>query len=84
MNDLRRAGISVVMITGDHPSTAEGIGAELGLLNHGVVMTGTELDAIREDELDAMLGKVAVFARVTPTHKVRIVRAFHTRGEQSP
>jgi cation-transporting ATPase I len=80
VNELRRAGVGVVMMTGDHPSTAEGIGAELDLLDHGVVLTGDEVDVMGDDELDAMLDKVAVFARVTPTHKVRIVQAYQRAG----
>jgi cation-transporting ATPase I len=72
--DLRRAGIEVLMITGDHPSTAEGIAAELAL--PGGVVTGAELDRLSDAELQALLGDARVFARVTPTHKVRIVAAL--------
>jgi cation-transporting ATPase I len=68
------------MMTGDHPSTAEGIGMELDLLDHGTVLTGDEVDVMHDDELDGMLEKVAVFARVTPTHKVRIVQAYQRTG----
>jgi cation-transporting ATPase I len=78
--DLRAAGVQVVMITGDHPSTAEGIAAELGLLNGHPTVTGAELDELDDDELAQRLPGVAVFARVTPAHKVRIVRALQQAG----
>jgi cation-transporting P-type ATPase I len=77
---LRRAGVEVVMITGDHPSTAAGIAVELGLPDRGRLMTGAELDALSDAELEALLPEVGVFARVTPTHKVRIVRALQRAG----
>lgn len=77
---LRRAGITVAMITGDHPSTAEGIAADLGLLDGERVLTGPELDELSDAELDEIAGRVAVFARVTPSHKVRIVRAYQRAG----
>ena len=78
--DLRAAGVSVVMITGDHPSTAEGIAAELGLLNGHPTVTGAALDELDDDELAERLPGVSVFARVTPAHKVRIVRALQQSG----
>ncbi len=77
---LRRAGVEVVMITGDHPSTAQGIAAELGLPDRGRPLTGAELDALSDAELQALLPEVHLFARVTPTHKVRIVRALQRAG----
>jgi len=70
----------VVMITGDHPSTAEGIAAELGLLNGHPTVTGAELDELDDGELAERLPGVSVFARVTPAHKVRIVRALQQAG----
>ncbi|GAA4901505.1 P-type E1-E2 ATPase [Actinomycetospora succinea] len=76
VRDLRDAGVQVVMITGDHPSTAEAVADELDVLNGGIVVTGSELDALDDDELDEMLPKVRVVARGTPSHKVRIVQAF--------
>ena len=59
---LIAAGVHVSMITGDHPSTAEAIAAELGMLNGGRVITGVELDALDDAQLDAVIGDVAVFA----------------------
>ncbi|MEG6615196.1 calcium-transporting P-type ATPase, PMR1-type [Peptococcaceae bacterium 1198_IL3148] len=77
----KRAGIKTVMITGDHQLTARAIGAELGLLGrNGTVMTGVELDAIDDDELQRQAEQVAVYARVSPKHKLRIVRALKSNG----
>ena len=77
---LRRAGVTVVMVTGDHPSTAEGIAAELGLLNGHRVITGADLDRLDAGELASCLDDVSVFARVTPADKVRIVAAYQAAG----
>ncbi len=77
---LRRAGIAVVMLTGDHPDTAAAIASELGLADGGHVMTGPGIDASSDDELARAIGEVRVFARVTPVHKVRIVRALQRAG----
>ncbi len=80
VRDLRDAGVQVVMITGDHPSTAEAVAEELDVLNGGVVVTGAELDALDDDALDELLPSVRVVARGTPAHKVRIVQAFQRLG----
>jgi cation-transporting ATPase I len=77
---LRRAGVDVAMITGDHPSTAEAIASELGILNGGRVLTGPDLERHGEAELDGAISDVTVFARVTPADKVRIVEAFQRTG----
>ncbi|HEX6312780.1 MAG TPA: cation-translocating P-type ATPase, partial [Acidimicrobiia bacterium] len=81
LDNLRRAGVDVTMITGDHPSTAAGIGDELDLLGgaHRIV-TGDEMDAMTDEELAEVAPEAKVFARVTPTHKVRIVRALQHTG----
>ncbi|MHB8294975.1 MAG: cation-translocating P-type ATPase [Acidimicrobiales bacterium] len=76
VSDLGRAGIRVVMVTGDHPSTAEGIAAELGILNGHRVVSGGDLAKMSDEVLDAELRSISVFARVTPADKVRIVSAF--------
>ncbi len=78
---LRAAGVEVVMVTGDHPSTAEGIAVELGILNGHRLVTGAQLDAMSDAELDATIADVAVFARVTPADKVRIVSALQRQGQ---
>jgi len=80
ISDLRHAGAAVVMVTGDHPSTAQAIAADLGLLNGGRVITGSELDAITDDDLDKQLADTTVFARVAPIQKVRIVQAYQRVG----
>jgi cation-transporting ATPase I len=78
--DLAAAGIEVVMITGDHPGTAAAVGKELGILDGHRLLAGRELDRLSDDQLDAVLPTVSVFARVTPSHKVRIVRAYQRLG----
>ncbi len=77
----RQAGIKTVMITGDHKITAEAIGRQIGLL-HGAqeVLEGRELNELSDEQLTACVEKVSVFARVSPEHKLRIVRALQARG----
>jgi cation-transporting ATPase I len=77
---LRRAGVDTLMITGDHPSTAEAIASELNLLRGKNVLSGAELTKLSDAELDARIGSVSVFARVTPPQKVRVVRALQRAG----
>lgn len=76
--ECRGAGIAVKMITGDHPTTASAIAIELGL--HGRVLSGAELDALDSAQLTAAIDDVAVFARVTPSHKVKLVQALQAKG----
>ncbi|GAA4575891.1 cation-translocating P-type ATPase [Planotetraspora kaengkrachanensis] len=78
---LVRAGVRIVMVTGDHPSTAEAIAVELNALNGGRVMTGPELDEMDDEALMKLLPEVAVFARATPAHKARIVTLSRQAGE---
>jgi len=77
---LRGAGVDMLMLTGDHPSTAEVVAAELGLIDGRRVITGAELDALSDPELDQLIGQVGVFARVSPEQKVRIVAALQRAG----
>jgi len=77
---LRTAQVGVMMLTGDHPSTAGAIAAELDLLDGARVVTGAELDALTDPELDRLVTQAAVFARVSPDHKVRIVAALRRIG----
>jgi Ca2+-transporting ATPase len=74
----RRAGIAVKMITGDHAATATAIAARLGL--GGATITGAELDRLGDEELAALVEETAVFARVVPEHKVRLVEALRANG----
>ena len=80
VSGLQAAGVSVTMLTGDHPSTAEAIAAELGLLNGSTVLTGPELSRLSDEQLAERVRSVAVFARVTPAQKVRIVQALQNSG----
>lgn len=77
----KRAGIKTVMITGDHIITAKAIAEQLGILkSNDIAITGAELDKISDDILQKNIMKYSVFARVSPEHKVRIVKAFRSIG----
>ena len=77
----KRAHIRTVMITGDHPATAEAVARELTILEPGGrLVTGAELRAMDDAELDARVEQVRVFARVDPEHKLRIIRALQSKG----
>ncbi|HEY0954191.1 MAG TPA: cation-translocating P-type ATPase, partial [Roseateles sp.] len=79
--EARRAGIRVVMITGDHPRTAARIGADLGLVARGATaVSGAQLDAMDERALAQAVRTHSVFARVAPVHKLRIVDALQAQG----
>ncbi|MEU6490886.1 cation-transporting P-type ATPase [Streptomyces sp. NPDC046984] len=80
VRQLADAGVQIVMITGDHPSTAGTTAAELGVLDGRRVVTGAELDDLDDSALDALLPDVGVVARGTPVHKVRVVQAFQRLG----
>ena len=76
------AGIRPVMITGDHKLTAVAIAKELDIFRDGdLAMTGEELDAISQDELNQKVDQYSVFARVSPEHKMRIVKAWQFKGK---
>lgn len=75
-----QAGIKSVMITGDHKLTAMAIAKELGLLKEGVAFTGAEIDNMSDDEFEALVEKIEVYARVSPAHKLRVVEALTRRG----
>ena len=77
-----KAGIKVVMITGDHVVTASAIAKELGILREGDrAITGAELDAMTDTELDAQVQNISVYARVSPENKIRIVKAWQRKGQ---
>lgn len=77
----RRAGIKTVMITGDHLLTAEAIAAQLGIMPRGgIAMSGKQLEAMNDEQLDKQVDNTYVYARVSPEHKLRIVKALQRRG----
>ena len=77
----KNAGIKTVMITGDHKITAQAIGKELKIYNdEDLILTGSQLDEISDQELKKIINNVTVYARVSPKHKLRIVKALKKRG----
>ncbi len=78
----RKAGIKAVMITGDHVVTASAIARELGILHDGdLAITGAELDEMSDEELDAKVELISVYARVSPENKIRIVQAWQRKNQ---
>lgn len=78
----RQAGIKPVMITGDHVVTASAIAKELGILGEGdKAITGAQLDAMTEEQLDQEVEHISVYARVSPENKIRIVKAWQRKGQ---
>jgi len=75
------AGIKPVMITGDHPLTAQAVARELALLKDGRVVTGPELETWSDAELEQAVGGIDVYARVSPAHKLRVVTAWQKNGQ---
>ncbi|TVT24288.1 cation-transporting P-type ATPase [Amycolatopsis acidiphila] len=80
VTQLREAGVDVLMVTGDHPSTAAAIAAELDMIDGRGVLTGAELDALEDMQLAEVLPRIAVFARVSPAQKARLVRQLRKAG----
>ena len=80
--ECAKAGIRVVMITGDHALTAKAIASQTGIYRDGsLIVTGTELDNMDDKLLDSKLEDISVFARVSPEHKLKIVEAFKRKGK---
>jgi Ca2+-transporting ATPase len=81
----RKAGIDVVMVTGDHKLTAIAVAKELNLLSEneyeGKVLTGGEFDKISDEKLNEMVENIVIYARVSPEHKMRIVKAWKAKGK---
>jgi cation-transporting ATPase I len=80
LDGLRQAGVRLVMMTGDHPSTAESIAAELGLLDGGATLTGAAIDRLDDAALARAARETTIFARVAPRHKARLVDALENSG----
>ncbi|WP_067728365.1 calcium-translocating P-type ATPase, SERCA-type [Oceanobacillus damuensis] len=81
ISECREAGIKTVMITGDHVNTARAIAKNLNLLpDHGLVLEGYQLNKMSPEELRSVIEDTYVFARVTPEHKLKIVKAFQEKG----
>lgn len=79
--DAKKAGIRPVMITGDHKITAVAIAKRIGIFEDGdMALTGAELDALTDAELDDRITKISVYARVSPENKIRIVEAWQRKG----
>jgi Ca2+-transporting ATPase len=82
LEHAREAGIRTIMITGDYPNTARAIAETIGMLRHGRnVLTGAQLDSLSDEELKNVIEETAVFARVSPEHKMRIVDALQANDE---
>ena len=81
LQDCYRAGIRMVMITGDYPGTARSIARQIGLVQRDEVITGPELDIMSDEELQHRIKTVNIFARVVPEQKLRLVKAFKAIGE---
>ncbi|WP_228122725.1 cation-translocating P-type ATPase [Saccharothrix syringae] len=77
---LREAGVRIVVVTGDHPATGEAIAAEVNGAEPVTVVTGAQVDALPDDELDALLPTADVIARCTPAQKVRVVESYQRAG----
>lgn len=75
-----KAGIRTIMITGDHKITAVAVARELGILKHGGVLTGSELEGLSDGQLDNAVESMDVYARISPAHKLRIVDALQKKG----
>jgi sodium/potassium-transporting ATPase subunit alpha len=77
----KKAGIRIIIITGDNPLTAKAIASEVGIAQEPVLVTGSEIDEMSREELEEVLKGEVIFARATPTHKLRIVRTLKDLGE---
>ena len=76
----QQAGIKTVMITGDHKLTAIAVAKEIGMMQSGIALTGEELEKMSDEEFEEIVENVAVYARVSPEHKIRIVSALRNKG----
>ncbi|MDK2562613.1 cation-translocating P-type ATPase [Romboutsia sedimentorum] len=82
VRDAKKSGIKTVMITGDHKTTAKAIAKDIGIMVDGdLALTGQELDELSDTQLDENLEKISVYARVSPENKIRIVKAWQSKGK---
>jgi Ca2+-transporting ATPase len=83
IGECKTAGIVPVMITGDHPITAAAIARDMGILQHGndKIVTGVELEKISDDDLENEITQIKVYARVSPTQKLRIVKTLQKKSQ---
>ena len=82
IQQCEHAGIKSIMITGDHKTTASAIAKELGILKtDGIAITGAELDKLSDTEYEKLVSKIDVYARVSPSHKLKVVEAFSQKGD---
>ena len=82
VKEAKNSGIKTVMITGDHKTTAAAIAKDIGIMEDGdLALTGSELDALSDEELDKKLEQISVYARVSPENKIRIVKAWQRKGK---
>jgi len=81
VRQCREAGIRVMMITGDHATTACAVGAQLGIGDGTAVLRGTEIDRMDDDELGRCLGSASIIARASPEHKLRLVKVLQAAGQ---
>ncbi len=81
VKELQKAGIRIILVTGDHKDTATSIGRSAGISNHkNITVTGPELDKMSDEQLDKEIHDIDIFARVDPRHKIRIVRSWQKAG----
>ncbi len=81
VKECYKAGMRIIMITGDYPGTAQAIARNIGLKNNDNIITGPELISMSDDDLKSKIGNVSVFARMVPDQKLRIVNALKARGD---
>ena len=82
VKEAKEAGIKTIMITGDHKTTAQAIAKQIGIMDESeLALTGQELDALSDEQLDKDLEKISVYARVSPENKIRIVKAWQRKGK---
>lgn len=81
IEECKKAGIRVIMITGDYPSTAESIAKKAGLIQTDSILTGTDLEIMEDSELGEKIKSIHVFARIVPNQKLRIIKVLQANGE---